>query len=237
MRVVEFAGTFCAGKMWLLASVKEQLRSYTVETIARDLVIASEMAHPTDYLARQILLTNDVTNQLIKFRDLRMPNLLVLVHRGLYDTLAFLSAYVKAGVIPQTRASPQLAAFRANAELLTDLVVLVKTPVEIAFRRAKSKFSGFFQLEKPDIVFTKEFFEVLDQAYAELEQNLPPNSIIIDGTEKVEKNVNKILIEGIDPVLVQAELKQKEEGSTWREGNRKVKRQRQTINNANATLA
>lgn len=221
MRVVEFAGTICAGKMSLVEGVRRLLQNYTVKVIAEDLTIQTEMAHPKDHFERQVLLANDVTSQLIRFRDLGMANLIVLVHRGLFDSQAFLTAYVKAGSIPSARASPQIAAWRANAKLLTDLVVLVKTPAEVAFRRAKRKFSSLFELEKPDVVFTREFFGYLEAAYAELEQTLPVGSLVVDGTKPVEKNINKILVEGIDPMLAQAELEQKEEGSTWKTNRKK----------------
>ncbi len=194
MKTIEFAGTICAGKMTLLEEIKRELSGKVAETIAQDLVIFIEMAHPGNYFERQVLLANRVTNRLIELRDLGMPNLVVLVHRGLYDAQSFMSAYVEADLISPARAGPQIAAWEANARLLTDFVILVKTPVEVALQRAKRKFATLFQLKAPDAVFKQKFFEALDRAYAELERKLPlKSSLVVDGSKPIKENKERIL--------------------------------------------
>ncbi|TSC53236.1 MAG: hypothetical protein LiPW39_392 [Parcubacteria group bacterium LiPW_39] len=194
MRAIEFAGTICAGKMTLLEEIKRELPgNIETETIAQDLVIHVEM-EGEGYFERQVWLANDVTNRLLRFRKLQMSNLVVLVHRGLYDAQAFMMAYVKANLVPPARARPQIAAWEANAKSLTDFVILVKTPVEIAFQRAKRKFATLFRLKDRDAVFEQKFFEALDQAYAELERKLPSkSSLVVDGSKPVKENKERIL--------------------------------------------
>lgn len=222
MRAIEFAGTICAGKMTLLEEIKRELPGFVIETIAQDLVIHLEMAHSADYFERQVWLANDVTNRLIRFRDLCMSNLVVLAHRGLYDAQAFLMAYVKANLVPPARARPQIAAWEANARLLTDFVILVKTPVEVALQRAKKKFATLFRLKDRDAVLEQKFFEVLDQAYEELERKLPSkSSLVVDGSKPIKEN-RELILEAITKLLkpekgLTPEANSKEEGGAgWK---------------------
>lgn len=224
MKIVEFAGTICAGKMTLLGEVKSRLKSacpdWIVRGVVEDIRIRSEVAHPENYLERQILITGRTMNELIEFRDFGGPDL-VLVHRGLWDAQAFMAGYVKANLVPPARARPQIAAWEANAKSLTDFVILVKTPVEVAFQRAKKKFATLFQLKDRDAVLEQKFFEVLDQAYEELERKLPSkSSLVVDGSKPIKENRERIL-EAIAQLLkpekgLTPEANSKEGGAGWR---------------------
>jgi len=188
---IEFAGTICAGKMTLLEALKTELiksRS-SIEVIAEDLTIQSRVVTATSHYERQILLVNLVAAGIIRSRSDR----LLLVHRGLYDAVAFMMAYVKFGLAEENHALAQINAWRAEANRLIDTVVYVKTPVDVAYKRARRKFSTLFEM-KADPIFDKKFFEVLEICYSLLEKEISDQKlIVIDGRMPSKDNVEIVL--------------------------------------------
>ena len=98
MKIAEFAGTIGAGKLTLMGEVKTKMRSdypdCVIGCLVEDIRIGSELAHPENYLEKQILITARVTDELFKLKDFGGPGLM-MAHRGLYDAQAFMSGYVK----------------------------------------------------------------------------------------------------------------------------------------------
>lgn len=173
---IEFAGTICAGKMTVVEAVKKELAKSgsSIQVIAEDLTIQSKMISSySNHYERQVLLANLITAELIKSRDR-----LLLVHRGLYDAVAFMRAYIQYGLVEEISALSQINAWRVSADKLINLVVLVKTPAEVAFARARKKFFTLFQM-KTDPIFDKNFFEILEGCYTELEKEIPPQKLIV----------------------------------------------------------
>jgi hypothetical protein len=188
---IEFAGTICAGKMTLLEALKTELKKSrsSIEIIAEDLTIQSKAVTTASHYERQILLVNLVAAGIIRSRSDR----LLLVHRGLYDAIAFMTAYIKFGLAKEDIALPQINAWRVEANRLIDAVVYVKTPAEVAYKRAKKKFSMLFRM-KADPIFDKNFFEVLERCYSSLEEEIPVQKlIVVDGKMPPKNNVEIIL--------------------------------------------
>jgi len=209
MITVELVGNICVGKKSLLEALKALLESerpdLSVKPIAQDLTIILEMINPKKYFDRQRLLVSKVTSQLIAARDSGIP--LTIVHRGFYDACAFLNAFVKAGVVTQSKASPSLIYWKKTGKQEVNLVVLVKAPVEEAFKRARKKFGEAvfkLDLDESDIVFSEGFFNILNECYQDLERQLPANSLIVDGSNpfsNVRRNA-KVVFEAISKLLL-----------------------------------
>ena len=187
MITLEFAGTICTGKRSLVGALKAILKKerpdLLVKTIAQDLVILSEMIDPKKHFDRQLLLMSNVTSQLITAQDSGIP--LTFIHRGFFDGCAFLNAFVKAGVIDQKDAHPSLVYWKKMGKKMMDLVVLVETPAEEALKRARRKFGDAFKLAEPDIVFSKDFFDILDECYQDLKEHPPASSITVNGSNPI----------------------------------------------------
>lgn len=173
---IEFAGTICAGKMTVVEAVKKELAKSgsSIQVIAEDLTIQSKMVvSEGNHYDRQVLLANLITAELIKSRDR-----LLLIHRGLYDAIAFMQAYVQFGLAEEISALSQINAWRVSADKLINLVVFVKTPAGVAFDRARKKFLTLFEM-KTDPIFDKNFFEILESCYLGLEKEIPPKKLIV----------------------------------------------------------
>ncbi len=196
--IIGIAGTICAGKLTILNALKQKLETCCgfedVETVVEDLTIISELIHP-DHFTRQLYLVHAVTNRMIQVKDRKA---IAIVHRCIYDSITFMKAYISAGLAPKVKAEKQIRAWRENAKLYTDLLVLVKTPANLAFARAKNKFGTMFELEDRDPVFKMSFFRTLDKAYQELEvelnKTLKDRLVIVDGSKSFKKNASEIAV-------------------------------------------
>lgn len=206
MPTIEFAGTICAGKLRLMTFLKSELevyKNFSVRTVAQDLVAQVEATSVDGYFDRHLRTVGNTTSLLINYHSL--PNTIILVHRGLYDACAFLKAYGYVGLIEKKEMDSQITSWLMQAQRYTDLVVFVKTPWETAFQRATKKFNYMFDRTKPDIVFTKDFYQkALDKAYCYFEKMLIKQEVahlIVDGT-KSEKENSKLIIEKTKPYLI-----------------------------------
>lgn len=239
--MIEFIGLPHAGKSALIKRLGHSLylAGCLNQTVRQDRGVPVGFIHRDNYYDREVLVLTETISEMVEHQDASVAEI-VFVHRGPWDAVAFFEALVKAELVPRKKAQIDIS-FAKNHTSRVDYIVLVEISPMVSLARASPPRTEVKPEEKPDPVNDPEFLEVLFQCYGELKEELkkklPDSFLVLNGTKPAGENL-QILLKVILSLLRKRQINQNqsiflvenaEEGSTWREGNRKVKRQRANI--------
>jgi thymidylate kinase len=189
MKIVEFAGMFHAGKSTIVKRLNQTLSQmgYKVQTIGKDKAVGEAFINKWAVMERQKWVLSGTIYELTELRDMSKADI-ILVHRGPWDAIAFLRALIKTGLVLPKEANPYIRV----AELETrniDFIVLIKLSIKASMERSWSP----FPYAEMDPVVNSRVAKAMKEAYEELIEKLPEQSLVLNGHKSKEENYKLIL--------------------------------------------
>lgn len=188
MKVIELFGLFNAGKFTLIKWLVRRLSAlgYRVHSIQVDRSVPAEFIETKNYFDREMLILVKTLSEIITVQDSSRADF-VFVHRGFWDAIAFFEGLIRAKFISRRIAKIGIRLAEANTTRI-DLAVLVEISPEISLGRS------YLDPNIPrDLIRDISSLEALAGAYQALKSRLPEESLILDGTLPIEKNLEILL--------------------------------------------
>lgn len=191
MKVIELMGMPKAGKGSLIKRLLEKLdkKGYLVQQVP-DPGDALTLLNREISAERVKRYFNYTLGKLFELADSSRAEI-VLVHRGIWDNLAFVEALQFIGRLKKREAEKLSQIFRYFADK-EDKVVLVTVPAEVSYSRTRvHPEEDISSYRHPSA--SLEFLRALEKAYREVGLQLPKGTVVLDGTKNIEDNLQIIL--------------------------------------------